>query len=260
MVTKHSPSIWFLCPFLLFTLTSLCFAGGTAQLEQAETLLEKGQYEQAETIYKQIIAAHPDRDDAFAAQKGLAIVYVRWDKPVQAEAAFEGLRANYSNHPDFSGAVCVIADNYRWKGIDEKARRMYQVAAEGVSGSEAIWPKMGLAITSIRLKDYQTADPLTEKILTDFAGDNRVSTACCLIADAYRSTRHHRQAIDLYQYVIENHGDSEYAMWSQMGIAVSNIDLGNKDAAESAIEKLRANYAGHPSFYKAVRDIGDNYR
>ena len=187
-------------------------------------------------------------------------MYVRWDKPAEAEAAFDQLKANYSNHPDFSGAVCVIGDNYRWKGIDEKARQMYQIAVEGISPSEAIWAKMGLAITSIRLKDYQTADPLTEQILIDFAGDNRLATACCLIADAYRSTRHHRQAIDLYQHVIDKHGASEYAMWSQMGIAISNIDLRKKDDAQSAIKKLREDYADHPSFYKAVGDIGDNYR
>jgi tetratricopeptide (TPR) repeat protein len=119
---------------------------------------------------------------------------------------------------------------------------------------------MGLAITSIRLKDYETADPLTEKILSDFVGDDRLSQAACLIADAYRSTRHHNQATDLYQYVIDNHPDSEYAMWSQMGIAISNIDLRNNDAAESAIAKLLADYAEHPSFHQAVRDIGDNYR
>jgi tetratricopeptide (TPR) repeat protein len=256
--------ILFLAIFLLFLplllTTAAVSAGPSAQLKQAETLTEAGQYQQVEQLYQQIVADNPRTDYAFQAQKGLAIVYVRWDKPAEAEAAFEQLRANYSNLPDFSGAVCVIGDNYRWKGIDEKARRMYQIAAEGISGSEAIWPKMGLAITSIRLKDYQTADQLTEQILTDFAGDDRLSTACCLIADAYRSTRHHRQAIDLYQYVIDNQGDSEYAMWSQMGIAISNIDLGNKDAAESAIEKLRGNYASHPSFYQAICDIADNYR
>jgi tetratricopeptide (TPR) repeat protein len=235
-------------------------ADPSGQLEQAEQLLKKGQYEQAEAIYQEVAADYPGTDYAFQAQKGLAIVYVRWDKPAEAEAAFEQLRANYPSHPDFCGAVCVIGDNYRWKGMDQKARQMYQIAVEGIPGSEAIWAKMGLAITSIRLKDYQAAQPLTEQILADFAGDDRLATACCLIADAYRSTRHHRQAIDLYQYVIDNHGDSEYAMWSQMGIAVSNIDLGKKDAAESAIENLRTNYAEHPSFYKAVRDIGDNYR
>jgi len=247
--------------FLLLLLTSPAVsADASAQLKQAETLTEGGQYQQAEQIYRQIVADNPRTDYAFQAQKGLAIVYVRWDKPAETEAAFGQLRANYSDHRDFSGAVCVIGDNYRWKGMDEKARQMYQIAVEGISGSEAIWPKTGVAITSIRLRDYQTADPLTQQILTDFAGDERLATACCLIADAYRSTRHHRQAIDLYQYVIDNHGDSEYAMWSQMGIAISNIDLGKKDVAESAIEKLRANYGTHPSFYKAIRDIGDNYR
>jgi len=259
MLAKSTRFAMGVCTVLILQLTCLS-AGGPAQLEQAESLFKNGQHEQAEQIYRQVAADYPGTDYAFAAQKGLAIVYVRWDKLAQAEAAFNQLRANYSNHPDFSGAVCVIGDNYRWKGIDEKARQMYQIAVEGISGSEAIWPKMGLAIVSIRLKEYQTSDPLTKEIMTSFAGDERLATACCLIADAYRSTRHHRQAIDLYQYVIDNHGESEYAMWSQMGIVISNIDLGNKDAAESAFKKLRENYAGHPSFYKAVRDIGDNYR
>jgi TolA-binding protein len=260
MATKRVSRIWLLCLVLLCPLGSLCFADVVAQLKEGETLTEAGQYRQAEQMYQQVAADYPGTDYAFAAQKGLAIVYVRWNKPAEAEAAFEQLRANYSSHADFSGAVCVIGDNYRWKGMDEKARQMYQIAVEGIFGAEAIWPKMGLAITSIRVKDYHAAEPLIEQVLTDFPGDGRLATACCLIGDAYRSARRHRQAIELYQYVIDKHGDSEYAMWSQMGIAISNIDLGKKDAAQSAIETLCKNYASHPSFYKAVRDIGDNYR
>jgi len=157
MVTTHPPCIWLLCVLLVFPLSSLSFADTRAQLEQAETLLEKGQYEQAEAIYKQILTDHPGTDYAFAAQKGLAIVYVRCDKPSQADAAIEKLRENYSNHPDFCWAVCIIGDNFRWKGIDEKARRMYQIAAEGISGSKAFWVKTGLAITSASWVFYLTS-------------------------------------------------------------------------------------------------------
>jgi len=235
-------------------------ADASAELEQAETLAKNGQYEQAEGIYQQILTDYGGTDFAFQAQRGLTILYIATDNQPQADAAFEQLIANYSNHPDFSDAVCVIGDNFRWRGIDGKARDMYQIAVAGICPSEAIWPQMGLAITSIRLKHYETADALTEQILSDFVGDDRLSQAACLIADAYRSTRHHKQGMDLYQYVIDNHPDSEYAMWSQMGIAICNIDLRNNDAAESAIAKLVSDYAEHPSFYQAVRDIADNYR
>ncbi len=157
MVTKHPPCIWLLCVLLVFPLSSLSFADTRAQLEQAETLLEKGQYEQAEAIYKQILTDHPGTDYAFAAQKGLAIVYVRCDKPSQADAAIEKLRENYAGHPSFYQAICDIADNYRWRDIYDKAHKMYQLAAKGISGSKAFWVKTGLAIASASWVFYLTS-------------------------------------------------------------------------------------------------------
>ncbi len=72
MATKRVSRICLSCAVLLCPLGSLCFADVVAQLQQAETLTEAGQYRQAEQIYQQVAADYPGTDYAFAAQKGLA--------------------------------------------------------------------------------------------------------------------------------------------------------------------------------------------
>jgi hypothetical protein len=59
---------------LLFsTMPPACFADAAAQLKQAETYKQNEQYEQAEAIYRDIVADYPGTDEAFKAQKSSAI-------------------------------------------------------------------------------------------------------------------------------------------------------------------------------------------
>jgi hypothetical protein len=59
------------CAVLILQLTCLSFAGVPAELEQAEALLEKGQYQQAEAIYQQVATAYPGTDYAFGHKRAL---------------------------------------------------------------------------------------------------------------------------------------------------------------------------------------------
>jgi tetratricopeptide (TPR) repeat protein len=121
--TRFAPVV---CAVLILQLACLSFAGGPAQLEQAETLLKKGQYEQAETIYQQVIAGYPGTDDAFAAQKQLTFLYIAWNRYPQAEAAYNELLANFSGHKDITQAVHDIAYRYRSVNKHEKANELDQ--------------------------------------------------------------------------------------------------------------------------------------
>jgi tetratricopeptide (TPR) repeat protein len=232
----------------------------SVQLQQAQALINDGQYEQAKSLYQKILAENPNSDAALEAQKQIVIIHIATNNQAEADAAFEQLSEKYSKHKGFSDAVCVIGDNYLRRSIHEKARDMYKIAVVGATAPDSFWPKMGLAITSVDLADFETGDSLTKQIFSEFADDDRISMASRKIGDAYRHIDHHEQAIELYQYVLDNHADSEHAMWSQMGIATANNYLGNYDAAEAATEKLCKNYAEHPSIYKAIQAIADHYR
>jgi len=67
--------IGLLVPVLL--LAQSAFADVAADLKQAEGFYKAGQYAQAEAAYRQIATGNPRTDVALAAQRGLAMLYVK---------------------------------------------------------------------------------------------------------------------------------------------------------------------------------------
>jgi TolA-binding protein len=261
MASKHSPRIWFLCLFLLFTLTSLAFAGGPAQLEQAETLLEKGQYEQAEAIYKQIVTAYPGTDYAFQALEELTILYVDWYKQPEAEAALHQLIGDFSQHRRIAGALTHIADAYRRLEKHERACDLYRYVVDNWSKDDhALWSQMDLVISYTCLRDDSAADTAFKKLCSQYSGHKLMPKAICLIADNYRNLKRHKKGCELYQYVVDTWPDAEHALWSRMGLAMSNIELGNEDAAEDAVDELLADFSKDKRMETATCVIADEYR
>jgi len=99
---------------LLFLTTILhpAYADASAQLKEAGMLVKNKQYQQAEAVYKQIVTAFPDTNEALEAQKQLTCVYIATDRQQEADAAFEKLLSNFSEHKDIAEAVCLIAKRY----------------------------------------------------------------------------------------------------------------------------------------------------
>ncbi len=73
---------------LFFGTAGVCFADVSAQLKQAETHRNDGNYAEAKAIYQSILTNYPGTDFAFSAQENLAILYIFWDKPAQAASIF----------------------------------------------------------------------------------------------------------------------------------------------------------------------------
>ena len=200
-------------------------------------------------------------ENAIVSQANLVSCLVCLKNDAVANAAFVKLQSEYGSRPNFRQVVCTIGDNLRWRNINpQAARQMYTLAASGDLYPDMILARMGLAISCIRLKDFDAAGPVIESIAADFGGDARIGRAICHIADAYRDVRSHGDARRLYQYVIDHYPNDEYAMWSQAGIAVSAIDSKDEQIAQAAIENLRANHASRPDFAAAVCVVADNYR
>jgi tetratricopeptide (TPR) repeat protein len=118
---------------------------------------------------------------------------------------------------------------------------------------------MGLAISNIRLGDFNDANHAADKLRTAFSNDERAAIAGCLIADEYRRLEKHEKACELYQYVVDNWPNAEHAMWSQMGLAISNSLLGNDDAASAAITKLPLDYSEQTNLPVAIFQVGESY-
>lgn len=261
MVTKHSPGIWFLCLFPLFTVTSLCFAGVPAQLEQAESLFKKGEYEQAEAIYQQIVTEYPETEDAFAAQKQVAFLYIACHGYPQAEAAYNQLLASFLGHKDIAQAVHDIAYRYRCVNKHQKANELDQyVVATWPDSDHAVLGQMDIAKYYVDQGDETNAEAATAKLLTNYSGHALIARAIHDVAQHYRYTQRYKKANELYQFVIETWPKAEHALWAQADLIKSYLAQGDDTAGEGAVEKLVANFNDNPLIARAIWDTGQYYR
>ena len=74
---KKVLSISLVLSALLFCeMTDVCYADASAQLQQAKKYLQNGYYQQAETIYSNIVTSNPGTNEALEAQKKLVFLYL----------------------------------------------------------------------------------------------------------------------------------------------------------------------------------------
>ena len=141
---------------LLFLAVGVFFAGTTELLEQAVSYQEKGQYEQAETIYQQIVTSYPGTDYAFEAQKNLAILYVLWGRQPEADTAFGQLAADFYEHPGITEAVWQIAKEYQKKKKYDKAIELHQYNVQQFAPDKhAMWSQVEIIYSLIDKRHFQ---------------------------------------------------------------------------------------------------------
>jgi len=246
---------------LFLTIPHPAYADASAQLKEAGTLVKNKQYEQAEAIYKQIVTAFPDTNEALDAQKQLTLAYIATDKQQEADAAFEKLTANFSGHKDIAQAVHDIAYQYRCANKQQKANQIDQYLIDHWSDSDyAVLGQMDIAKYYVDKHDDPNAEAATTKLLTSYSGNVLIARAVHDVAQQYRSTRKYEKANRLYQYVIDNWPKAEHALWAQADLIKSHLAEGNDVATDAAVDKLLANFNDNPLIARAVWDTAQYYR
>ncbi|MHC4086381.1 MAG: tetratricopeptide repeat protein [Planctomycetota bacterium] len=247
--------------FLLSAAAIPCLADVTEQFKQANDYKRAKQYEQAESIYQQIVIDFPGSSDALEAQKQLTILYIKQDSQPQAEAAFQKLLADFYMHDGIARAVNKVADHYGWSGKYEKAKQLYQYVLDSWPQADyAVWSQKSLAASNMRLGDDPNAAAAIEKLLTNFAQHKQIANAVNMLAEECSTLKRYDKARILYRYVAENCPDNELAIWAQQGVAILNIKLGDAAAARDAVEKLLTDFSEHNNIAKAVNKVADHYR
>ena len=241
---------------LFVFVTSSSSTDPAAQLEQAETYMKNGQYQQAEEIYQQVVMDYAGTDYAFKAQKNLVVIYIAMDRQPEAETASQQLLANFSTHKDIAKAVHNIAYQYQRLDKYETANQLYQYVLDNWPEAEhAMWSQMDLAKLNIGLGNDALAQAAIDKLLTDFSGNESIAKAVHNVAYHCQKFQKYETANQLYQYVLDNWPEAEHAMWSQMDLAKLNIGLGNDTAAQAAIDKLLTDFSGNELIAKAVHNV-----
>ncbi len=232
---------------------AICFLG--------DDYRRRGQHARAMELYGQVLSNWPKAEDALWSQMGLAISNLGLGDYIAAQVDVNRLRDKFSEDKRIPTAACLIGDAYRKLNRYKQAVELYKNVADNWPDAEyALWAQMGLAISSSNLGDYESATSAINKLCADFSKDERISTAACMVADEYRRLSKPDRARELYQYVMSNWTNAEYALWSQMGLAITNIRQRNYDAARAATDKVLNGFSKDERLSAAVNNIADEYR
>ena len=207
-----------------------------ALAKQAERMCIKKQFAEAEQVYVGLLEGAADAEERFGIVRKLAAVLVaQEDKQVLAKATVEGILSDYADHARLPHAIHEIAESCHTYGKAKKATEIYaEILGEQPGRADEIWLVMGQAIADTFAGDEDGAWANIEKLLNDYQDDNRAAEAVGQVAWCYRKMKDWENARTLYQHVVDNWPDNERAIYSQRGIILASIQLGDSHTAHAA--------------------------
>ncbi len=235
-------------------------------------------------ILDRYVAEHwPQHEYAMWSLRDAAKFNIELGKTQEAQEDVNKVIADFQGQKYAAFALYEIAGQYKKFKNYEKARQVYQYIIDNWPVSDyAKWSQGGLeeievlqsdwamtqtsinaqrdlAITYIDNDNMSAAEPVIDGLLTYLPKDPRIATAMFKIADHCRKLRKYEKAIQLYQSILSSRPQHASARWSQSGIAMCQIGLGNIQAAEAATQKLLADFPRNELMADCIYDIADAY-
>ena len=238
--------------------------GGQAHLSRAVCIVgdhyrELGKHSEALELYGDVLEKWPRAEFAMWACMGEAISKIRLGEG--AEGTIVKLAGDFEGQAGLPAALCSVGDEYRKLGVHNAACELYgEIIERHPESEEAFWAQQNIALSRIWLKDELGAADAVGEVLEYSGGeDERIAGAARTIGDEYRKAEKYDEAFELYEYVVEEYGDTKEGLWSQMNLAIAEIRLGDPNA-DSAAEKLLADYSEESEIAAAICWVGDQYR
>jgi len=140
----------------------------------------------------------------------------------------------------------------------QQAEAIYlQIIADHPGSDDALEAQKQLTILHIKQDNQPQAEAAFQKLLADFYLHNDIAKAVNKVADHYGWSGKYEKAKQLYQYVVGNWPQADYAIWSQKSLAASNMRLGDDPNADAAVEKLLTDFSRHKQIANAVNMLAD---
>lgn len=126
--------------------------------------------------------------------------------------------------------------------------------------ADEIWPQMRVPMTNIADSNDAAAQVAIDKLRTDFSRNQYLPVALHEIAKLYRLINKHEKSLELHQYVIDNWPNHEYTMWSLRDVTISNIALGNTEAAQAAADRALTDFTNNVYIAFVGYDMAGYYK
>ncbi|MHC4479229.1 MAG: tetratricopeptide repeat protein [Planctomycetota bacterium] len=263
-----------LCGLILFGLAITCFADAEAQLDLAGQYKNDRHYDQAEPIYKQIVADFPGTADAMRAQGLLAAMYVLWGKQPQADTAYRQLHASFSEHRELPKALYAIAKAYERRQKYERAAGLYQQVAQRSSEGE-LAGKAQLHAAKVNVlaliasgQESEVVQAEISKLITEFddgslADAEEFPETLYDIARECQGVEKYDQTRNLYQQIVQQYPQSRYAKRARFDIEALNVfalgDTASDADVNAVVDSFAAKFTDDPYLPTAVYKMAVEY-
>ncbi|MDH4240144.1 MAG: tetratricopeptide repeat protein [Phycisphaerae bacterium] len=242
-----------------------------ALLSIAEIYRKAKKYEEAKSIYETVVTDYPGTEHALKAQKKLAIVYVDLDDDPNAQQAIDRLAQEFPGDPNLADALYEIAKRYEWvRGKYEQAGPIYQQIIQSFPDSSYAKEKLDLSRTNIiyliESGNYSLAAGALTTLLADFNEHPDLAWTLDGIAGRYEKAEKYDEARSIYQKIVTDYNETDYAFTAQKKLTILEINVGDDAAAQAALDTLIADFNDRPEFPQALFSIaeqsfyGQNFR
>jgi TolA-binding protein len=212
-------------------------------------------------IYRQIAAADIGGDDGLKAQERLIWLYTRHEKPTQARAAYAELMANFSANENLVATMeNELISAFRDSGDFKTSLEMYEyLIAQSPDQQKMLRISAGKAKCYLGLGYDANATSEVEAMLSRHANDERLPATVYDLAHECRQQKKWDKAREFFVYYVANWPGNKKAMEAQRHAAKASIKLGDDKAADTAIEKLIADYADNDKIGYEVSELADDF-
>jgi len=228
--------------------------------EITESCHKFGQGVKAKEIYEAILKDQPGHTQRIWLDMGSAIASVLVGDKDSAIAVTDRLLNEYRADDRAAEAVGQVAWCHRKRWDYERARVLYRyVVGTWPDNERAIYSQRGIVLTSIMLRDPNSARAGTEGLFTMYSQHKDLPKILISVANEYREHKDYHKARELCQYVVDKHADSQDAIVAQRGVISSYIGLKDDPNTDAAIERLLKDFASDSRIaevsYRVAREL-----
>jgi tetratricopeptide (TPR) repeat protein len=228
-------------------------------------------YSAAKNIYQLIVRKYPDSNEAGKARLDVSRVtvlsFIRTGRSSNAPAAIDRMLDDFSEHPDLAAALYDTAVEYEKAGKYEQAKELYQGIMKSFPDTNetdyAMSSQKHLAFLSLAAGKDKEAKEALDKLMGDFAKHPRLTETLYDTAKEYEKRGRYDEAGEIYRQTSQTSAHpfrSDKAKVDAAKVKIMGLVAAGDDGnAAPAIDKLAADFSGHPYLAAAVSQIAKQY-
>jgi len=231
---------------IVFSLVGAAYSTDTAALlEEAKAYEAESNYGQAEAIYWSIVADYPGTDEAFQAQKNLAVLFITTGNYPAAQAEVDALIADFTGHQGLPQVIYDLANGWWYAAKFEESQKLFKYIVDNMPDSDlAIRAQGWVAGCDMKMGNYTAADQEIDALITDFADNPQLTGVIYKLAGQYWYSGRYEDSGRLYQSVLERDPESDLAVLAKGWITGLELILGDSISCQDFIETIKKDCAG----------------